>query len=290
MRSFTPSVSLSETVWLGKPSTAVDSVQVQDNVKTAAERLEEAARTRTPCPPLRDLMEPDDVESAYAVQQAVAARRAAAGVRVVGRKIGLTSLAVQEQLGVHQPDFGVLFEDMQFADGDTVPMARLLQPRIEAEVAFVLRADLTQDELSLDDVRDAVGYAVAALEVADSRVADWRITFADTVADNASAGVYVLGDDRRTLDEVVPKTVAMRMEVTGQEDSTGTGEACLGDPLLALQWLALTARNLGDPLRAGQVVLSGALGPMRAVAPGASATAEITGFAPLTIHFSQEAS
>lgn len=275
---------------MGKPSTAVDSVQVQDNVKTAAERLEEAARTRTPCPPLRDLMEPDDVESAYAVQQAVAARRAAAGVRVVGRKIGLTSLAVQEQLGVHQPDFGVLFEDMQFADGDTVPMARLLQPRIEAEVAFVLRADLTQDELSLDDVRDAVGYAVAALEVADSRVADWRITFADTVADNASAGVYVLGDDRRTLDEVVPKTVAMRMEVTGQEDSTGTGEACLGDPLLALQWLALTARNLGDPLRAGQVVLSGALGPMRAVAPGASATAEITGFAPLTIHFSQEAS
>jgi 2-keto-4-pentenoate hydratase len=275
---------------LGKPSTAVDSVRVQDNVKTAAERLEEAARTRTPCLPLRDLMEPDDVESAYAVQQAVAARRAAAGAHVVGRKIGLTSLAVQEQLGVDQPDFGVLFEDMQFADGETVPMARLLQPRIEAEVAFVLRADLAEDELSLNDVRDAVDYAVAAMEVADSRVADWKITFADTVADNASAGVYVLGTDRRTLDELVPKTVAMRMEVTGQEDSTGTGEACLGDPLLALQWLAEKARDLGDPLRAGQVVLSGALGPMRAVAPGASATAEITGFAPLTIHFSQEAS
>jgi 2-keto-4-pentenoate hydratase len=235
-------------------------------------------------------MEHDDVESAYAVQQAVAARRAAGGARVVGRKIGLTSLAVQQQLGVDQPDFGVLFEDMQFADGDTVSMTRLLQPRIEAEVAFVLRADLTGDDLSLDDVRDAVDYAVAALEVADSRVEDWKITFADTVADNASAGVYVLGEDRRTLDEVVPRTVAMRMEVTGQEDSTGTGEACLGDPLLALQWLAVKARALGDPLRAGQVVLSGALGPMRAVAPGASATAEITGFAPITVHFSKEAS
>ena len=197
---------------------------------------------------------------------------------MVGRKIGLTSLAVQQQLGVDQPDFGVLFEDMQFADGDTVPMTRLLQPRIEAEVAFVLRADLTEDDLSLDGVRDAVDYAVAALEVADSRVEDWKITFADTVADNASAGVYVLGGDRRTLDEVVPRTVAMRMEVTGQEDSTGTGEACLGDPLLALQWLAVKARALGDPLRAGQVVLSGALGPMRPVAPGATATAEITGF------------
>jgi 2-keto-4-pentenoate hydratase len=275
---------------VGRRSTAVDSVRVNDIVETAAERLEEAARSRKPCPPLRDLMEPDDVESAYAVQQAVAARRTAAGVKVVGRKIGLTSLAVQQQLGVDQPDFGVLFEDMQFADGDTVSMTRLLQPRIEAEVAFVLRADLTEDDLSLDDVRDAVDYAVAALEVADSRVEDWKITFADTVADNASAGVYVLGEDRRTLDEVVPRTVAMRMEVTGQEDSTGTGEACLGDPLLALQWLAVKARALGDPLRAGQVVLSGALGPMRAVAPGASATAEITGFAPITVHFSKEAS
>ena len=275
---------------MGRRGTAVDSVRVQDNVERAAERLEEAARSRKPCPPLRDLMGPDDVESAYAVQQAVAARRRAAGARVVGRKIGLTSHAVQQQLGVDQPDFGVLFEDMQFADGDTVPMTRLLQPRIEAEVAFVLRADLAADDMSLDDVRDAVDYAVAALEVADSRVEDWKITFADTVADNASAGVYVLGEDRRTLDEVVPRTVAMRMEVTGQEDSTGTGEACLGDPLLALQWLALKALALGDPLRAGQVVLSGALGPMRAVAPGATATAEITGFAPLTVHFSEEAS
>nr|WP_260729162.1 fumarylacetoacetate hydrolase family protein [Dactylosporangium roseum] len=206
----------------------------------------------------------------------------------MGRKIGLTSAAVQQQLGVNQPDFGILFDDMQYADGETVPYDRLMQPRIEAEVAFVLKDDLAVGDLSLDQVAAAVDYAVAAMEVADSRIDGWDITFVDTVADNASAGVYVLGNDRKTLAEFRPKDVAMTMTVTGQDESTGTGTACLADPLLALRWLALQAREFGYPLVSGQIVLSGALGPMRAVAPGATAAATITGLGSVTLNFSKE--
>lgn len=259
-----------------------------ENVIAAADRLQVAAAKGEPCPPVRDLIGPDDVAAAYAVQSVLSRRRIADGSRVVGRKIGLTSKAVQQQLGVDQPDFGILFDDMAYSDGDVVPYERLLQPRIEAEIAFVLKQDLTGDDLSLDRVAGAVDYAVAALEVADSRVAEWDITLGDTVADNASAGVYVLGTRRLSLAELTPRDVEMRMTVTGQEESVGTGAACLGDPLLAVQWLAEVACELGDPLRAGQVVLSGALGPMRDVAPGTTARAEITGFGSVTVHFSEE--
>jgi len=251
----------------------------------AAERLASAARTGVPCPPVRDLIGRTDVDAAYAVQQRLTAARVAAGGRVVGRKIGLTSPAVQQQLGVDRPDFGMLFDDMGYADGDTVPVERLLQPRVEAEVAFVLGADLADGELDLAQVRAAVDHAVAAIEICDSRVAGWDISFADTVADNASAGLYVLGAQRRTLDEVEPREVTMRMTVTGQEDSTGAGTACLGDPLLAVQWLARQARDLGQPLRSGQVILSGALGPMRPVVPGAEATATISGLGTVSVRF-----
>ncbi|TRW47035.1 2-keto-4-pentenoate hydratase [Georgenia yuyongxinii] len=258
-----------------------------DAVGAAVERLVRAAATRQACAPVRDLIGSSDLAAAYAVQDAIAARRTAEGAVVVGRKIGLTSPAVQEQLGVDQPDFGILFEDTQYADGETVPYSRLLQPRAEAEVAFVLKEDLTEGDLGLDRVAAAVDYAVAAIEVADSRVAGWDITFADTVADNASSGVYVLGNERKTLDEFTPRDVGMTMTVTGQEVSTGSGAACLGDPLVAVQWLARKARDLGQPLRAGQVILSGALGPMRAVAPGATATATITALGSVTLHFTE---
>ncbi|MFD1506236.1 2-keto-4-pentenoate hydratase [Georgenia yuyongxinii] len=236
---------------------------------------------------MRDLIGSSDLAAAYAVQDAIAAWRTAEGAVVVGRKIGLTSTAVQEQLGVDQPDLGILFEDTQYADGETVPSSRLMQPRAEAEIAFVLKEDLADGDLGLDQVAAAVDYAVAAIEVADSRVAGWDITFADTVADNASSGVYVLGNERKTLDEFTPRDVEMTMTVTGQEVSTGSGAACLGDPLVAVQWLALKARDFGQPLRAGQVILSGALGPMRAVAPGATATATIAALGSVTLHFTE---
>lgn len=254
-------------------------------VDAAANRLLEASRTGIPCPPVRDLIGRDDVAAAYAVQARLTAHRLEGGARLVGRKIGLTSRAVQQQLGVDQPDFGVLFDDMVVADGEVVPAVLVLQPRVEAEVAFVLGADLAEGDLDLAQVRAAVDHVVAALEVCGSRVAGWDISFADTVADNASAGAYVLGTTRRTLAEIEPREVTMTMSVDGQKDSTGSGEACLGDPLLAVRWLARTARDLGDPLRAGQVVLSGALGPMRPAAPGATATASITGLGTVAVRF-----
>jgi len=244
---------------------------VADPILEAAARLHRAAAEGRPCAPVRDLIGP---ASAYAVQRELTRARTAAGAHLVGHKIGLTSPAVQRQLGVDRPDFGVLFADMAYADGAKVPMARLLQPRVEAEVAFVLDRDLDEPGA---DVRSAVAYAVPALEIVDSRIAGWDITFTDTVADNASSGVFVLGEALAPLERFEPVECAMSMTIDGELVSTGTGAACLGDPLRALAWLAGTAIELGDPLRAGQVVLSGALGPMRPVGAGNEVAADITG-------------
>jgi len=230
------------------------------------------------------------VAAAYAVQQELAQIRLAAGAHVVGRKIGLTSAAVQNQLGVEQPDFGVLFADMDVSDLDEVPMAGLLQPRIEAEVAFVLGADLADGDLGPDQIRAAVAYAVAALEIVDSRVAGWDITIADTVADNASSARFVLGARRVGLDAFEPVDAVMELSVDGEVVSRGTGVACLGDPLLALAWLARATRDFGDPLRAGQVVLSGALGPMVPVRPGIAVTATVSGLGDVDTRFAPAAS
>ena len=255
------------------------------NIDEAATRLLAAAAAGRPCSPIRDLVSPDDLAMAYAVQQRTTQARTSRGARVVGRKIGLTSTAVQQQLGVDQPDFGMLFDDMEYQDGDVVPFDAVLQPRAEAEIAFVLHSDLDRDDLDRPTVRAAVDYAVAAIEICGSRIDDWDITFADTVADNASSGAFVLGEAHRSLDEFEPRDAEMSMSVDGDVVSTGNGTACLGDPLEAVLWLARQARALGDPLRAGQVILSGALGPMRAVAPGASVTAEISGLGTVSIRF-----
>ncbi|MBB3082355.1 2-keto-4-pentenoate hydratase [Geodermatophilus sabuli] len=257
-------------------------------VAEAAERLEVAARSGVPCRPVRDLIGTDDVEQAYAVQQRLTRRRLADGARVVGRKIGLTSPAVQAQLGVDRPDFGVLFDDMDVSGLAEVPSARLLQAKSEAEIAFVLGEDLAEGPLDAARVRGAVAYAVAALEIVDSRIAGWDITFGDTVADNASSGLFVLGERRLTLAEFEPAAVTMRMTLDGAVVSEGTGAACLGDPLNALAWLARTAVEVGDPLRTGQVVLSGALGPMAATPPGSVVTAEISTLGTVTATFSRE--
>lgn len=258
-----------------------------DGVAEAATRLLDAATSQQPCPPVRDLIGPDDLQAAYAVQRRNAEARIAAGATVVGRKIGLTSPAVQAQLGVDQPDFGILFADMAHPDGAEIPADAVLQPRVEAEVAFVLKADLVDGDLDAAQVRAAVDYAIAALEVCGSRIADWDISFGDTVADNASAGAYVLGTGKKTLEEFIPKDVEMSMTVDGEEVSTGSGAACLGDPINALVWLARRARDLGEPLRAGQVVLSGALGPMKAIDPGAQVAAHITGLGAVSMSLGQ---
>jgi 2-oxopent-4-enoate hydratase len=254
-------------------------------IEEAANRLIDAADSSTPCAPVRDLIGREDLTAAYAVQRRITETRLQSGATVVGRKIGLTSQAVQQQLGVDQPDFGILFDDMGYADGAEVAFDAVLQPRVEAEVAFVLKDDLAEGPLDAEQVRGAVDFVVAALEICGSRVEGWDISFGDTVADNASAGAYVLGTTRRSLDEVEPREVVMTMSIDGEEVSTGAGAACLGDPLDAVVWLARQARELGDPLRAGQVILSGALGPMRPVAPGATVTATISELGSVSISF-----
>jgi len=266
---------------------ATDSVS-GSVLAAAADRLREADRTGVPCPPIRDLIASDDLAAAYAVQQLLTAERVAAGATVVGRKIGLTSEAVQQQLGVDTPDLGVLFDDMAYEDGDVVPADATMQARAEAEIAFVLADDLLDGPLDRGQVRQAIGHAVAAIEICGSRVAGWDISLADTVADNASAGVYVLGSRHRSLDDFEPRDVVMSMAIDGEEVSTGSGDACLGDPIAAVQWLARQARDLGAPLRAGQLILSGALGPMRPIAPGQTVRSTVSGLGSVTFTVGSE--
>lgn len=255
-------------------------------IREAADRLTAALATHRPCSPIRDLLGETDVAAAYAVQRELTRRRLAEGAVVVGRKIGLTSPAVQRQLGVNQPDFGVLFADMDVTASTEVPSARLLQPKAEAEIAFVLGADLIEGDLDVEQVRGSVAYAMAALEIVDSRVENWDIRITDTVADNASSGLFVLGGLRRTLDDFEPREATMQLYVNGEPASQGNGEACLGDPLIALSWLARTAREFGDPLLAGQVVLSGALGAMVPAPPGTTIQAEISSLGEVSATFS----
>ena len=256
-------------------------------VAQAAARLRDAEQALVPCAPVRDLLGDGDVEAAYAVQRVNHELRFAAGARLIGRKIGLTSEAVQRQLGVGQPDSGYLFGDMAVVDG-TVPPGRLLQPRVEAEIAFWLARDVPGAVASTDDVLAAIDSAVAAIEIVDSRIAGWDISIVDTVADNASSGMFVVSEHRVDPTELDLLGVAMSMSRNDEVVSTGSGAACLGNPLNAVLWLAQTSARLGRPLRAGELVLSGALGPLVPVGPGDDVRAEITGLGPVRVAFGGE--
>jgi 2-keto-4-pentenoate hydratase len=257
------------------------------NIERAAQVLRDAYDSGKPCPPLRgELLPEGDVDTAYAVQQAQVRRWTADGRRPVGAKIGLTSRAVQESLGVYQPDFGVLFADMAVPDGAEVDLGRLLQPRVEAEVAFVLGADLPYEQVTVADVIGATDHLLPAIEIVDSRVAGWDISIVDTVADNASSGLFVLGTTPRRIADVDLRLCGMVLEHAGEPVSVGAGAACLGNPAHAVAWLAEAVARSGRPLRAGDVVLSGALGPMVPVTPGAAYEARISGLGSVRTCFS----
>ena len=259
-----------------------------DTAATAAlDRLAVARATGRPCPPVRTLLAAGDIRTAYAVQATWVASQVAAGATVVGRKIGLTSPVVQAQLGVDQPDFGTLLSTMDCPPGLPVDTGRLLQPKIEAEIAFVLARDLDAPDLGPDDVLAATGSLAAALEIVDSRVAGWDISIVDTVADNASSGLFTLGPERRPPGGLDLAACSMRLWRGGEETSTGSGAACLGHPAIAVAWLATTARSYGQPLRAGEIVLSGALGPMVPVQAGDRVTAEISGLGQVSAVFAE---
>lgn len=236
-------------------------------------------------PPLRDGLDPHDADSAYAIQTINTRYWEARGRRIVGRKAGLTAKAVQQQLGVDQPDFGVLFDDMQIVDGGTLDSARALQPKAEAEVAFILGADLPNPDTSPAMVAQAVASVHAAIEIVDSRIADWKITFADTVADNGSSAYFVLARDGKPLAKLDLYSCGMVMEINGVPVSFGVGAAVLGNPLNAAAWLAQTLARRGEPLKAGDILLAGALGPMVALNPGDHVRAVIGGIGETTFTY-----
>lgn len=254
-----------------------------NELEEIAAALRQAEQTGQPIAPVRDRI--TTAQDAYAVQEINTKLRLARGGRLVGRKIGLTNPAVQKQLGVDQPDYGMLFADMDLGHGAELPWSEGAQWKAEAELAFILGRDLPYQDCSMGEVMRAVEYIVPSLEIVGSRIAGWDIRFVDTVADNASSAFFTLGPSARRLKDA--DLLDCRMEMVNGEEvvSQGVGRACLGSPLNAVLWLARTMAAAGRPLSEGDVVLSGALGPMVAAWPGAAFTARIEGFGETAICF-----
>lgn len=227
------------------------------------------------------------INLAYQIQALNIERAVQAGERIVGRKIGLTSLAVQAQLGVSEPDFGTLLASMAFGTNQELDFHQWIQPKAEAEIALVLNKDLSQTHNTLADIISATDYVLPAIEIVDSRVKNWEISIYDTVADNASAAAFVLGATPKRLDQVDLERCAMVMERQGDQVSIGAGNACLGHPLNAAVWLANTMAQQGTPLKAGDIVLTGALGPMVTVQAGDALHVNIEGLGQVSALFSR---
>ena len=246
-------------------------------LEIAAARLRNAMADSAACEPVRGLLGASAGPAAgYAVQELNTEHWLAAGRRISGHKVGLTNPAVQAQLAMDEPIWGVLYADKCRTDGDDIGDAGLIAPRLEVEVAVVLGADLAKGRHTVADVISATDYVLAALEIVDSRIADWDITSADMIADNAGAGLYVLGTRPVPLSAVDLRRVKMRLTVNGDETATGSGAACLGNPLNSVLWLADTMSSRGTPLQAGECIMTGSLCPMQPLAPGDQVSAEIS--------------
>lgn len=256
-----------------------------DVLDALGDSLFDAWRTRQPVHPLTEAHPEMSLELAYAVQQRMIARRREAGPRVIGKKIGLTSKVVQDMLGVDQPDFGYLLSDMVCSDGDAIPAGALIAPRIEGEIAFVLRHTLTGPGITSADVLRATEFVAPCFEVVDSRIRDWKIRIQDTVADNASAGMFVLGGTVADPRDVDLALCGMVLERNGEVVATGAGAAALGSPVNAVAWLANRLGQLGIALEAGEVILSGSLAAMLPARPGDSFRCTIGGIGSVSTRF-----
>lgn len=255
-------------------------------IKQYGDELYEAFVKFSPVRPLLE-REPDiTIEDAYKIQEHFVARRVAAGERIIGKKIGATSKPVQDFLGVYQPDFGMLTSGMVYQEGDTIDLGTMIQPKAEAELAFVLKADLKGPGITAMDVIRATDYVLPCFEIVNSRIVDWKIKIQDTVADNASCGVFLLGKtkgDPRVLDITL---AGMVLEKNGEIFSTGVGAAVQGSPANAVAWLANTLGALGIPFKAGEVILSGSQSALIPVVGGDELVCTVGGLGSCRVKFS----
>lgn len=235
----------------------------KSSVVELAEALRNATKQCQPIAPIGHKL--PDSRAAYDVQEVNTCHWVSGGRRLVGRKIGATSQAVQKLFGLTEPDYGMLFDDMAFPDGWEISSKLLIQPKLEAEVAFVLNRDFDEEQITPAEIIAGIEFALPAIEIVDSRISDWKISLQDTIADNASSGLYVVGNDPKRLYDLDLRNAGMTMEVGRNLVSTGCGAACLGNPLNAVWWLARVMAKVGRPLKAGDTVMSGALGPMAPV-------------------------
>lgn len=251
-----------------------------------AKRLRTAQETQTPIPAFADELDKNDYAAAYAIQRQNFEHWRNAGRRCTGWKIGLTSKRVQAQLGVDQPDYGALFADTEITGNTPFPIQNLIAPRVEAELALVLKSDITNPDASIEELAKTIEWVIPSLEIVDSRLKDWKIGILDTIGDNGASAAYVLGTERKKISEINLETCQMELLKNGAQASNGKGSDCLGNPLNALKWLATTLIDHGTPLRAGDLVMTGALGPMVSAKAGDSFEATIGDFAPVRISFS----
>ena len=249
--------------------------------------LYQALKARRTLPPLIERHPDLTIDDAYHISLQTLKLREADGERVIGKKIGVTSKAVQEMLNVHQPDFGFLTDQMQFEDGAEVSLSRtgLIQPRAEGEIAFCLKRDLTGPGITAEDVLAATAWVAPCFEIVDSRIDDWRIGIIDTVADNASCGVFVIGGIHTDPSCLDLAAVEMQISKNGEPAGTGLGSAVQGHPAAAVAWLANTLGEYGIPFRKGEIILSGALAPLIPAAAGDHFSLTAKGLGSCSIRF-----
>jgi 2-oxopent-4-enoate/cis-2-oxohex-4-enoate hydratase len=255
-------------------------------ISQLGDELYDALTARQAIAPLTERHPELTIEDAYAIQHRFIARRLEAGDRIIGKKIGLTSKPVMNMLGVHQPDFGQLLDSMVHGSSQSIATETLIQPKAEGEIAFVLKRDLIGPGLSNADVLAATERVMACFEIVDSRIRDWKIRIHDTVADNASCGLLVLGDSLVSPQRVDFSLCGMVLEHNGEVAATGAGAAALGSPINAVAWLANTLGRFGLPLKAGEVILSGALAQMIPVKAGDNLRVSIAGIGTCSVRFS----
>jgi 2-oxopent-4-enoate/cis-2-oxohex-4-enoate hydratase len=257
----------------------------QSTIEQLGDKLYEALVARQPIAPLTSVHPDMTIEDAYHVQQRMIARRLEKGEKVIGKKIGVTSKAVMNMLGVHQPDFGYLLDGMVYNEGETIEMADLIQPKAEGEIAFLLKKDLQGPGVTAADVLAATEGVMACFEIVDSRIQDWKIKIQDTVSDNASCGVFVLGDQLVDISNIDLALCGMVLEKNGEIVVTGAGAATMAHPVNAMVWLANTLGKLGIALKAGDIVLSGAMGAMVPVVKGDNLRMVIGGLGGCSVRF-----